>query len=503
MKVSDAVQHMTKSYLHRIIDSFTRDFPKPEEERARSIITKNVEELSDCERICRRLLMEGKPYSERVFQHHILEVLLNQPGYRADEEELVEKVGQLEQEILDRASDADSLRYEEPQAVDVLQEVLSVAVQDDQISLDELRLIRRLREKLGVSETAKKILLARLGHFPRRGNTLHTPSEYRDALNDLQRTGVLFYCNRLEGGVYVIPEEVVPGVKEGLGFELGERSWSRLLEQFSVQQLADILNSRGLPQYGRKDEKIERIISAGIMPSEALSVLSNNELYELCKALPGANVSGTKNEKVQRVIDYFANLVIKEVSEEAEPGELYFEYLVELAHRDRENLLANSVISKDRDMDAAFEEGARWLFENRFRLERLPTTGSDHCDGCIEFRTGGDLLMWDTKSKEGVYTFPASHVTQFKRYVRDSLRRVSCFLVIVPEVGDGVAETAARLKIESKSDTDVAVIAAEDLKWLAENWADKSSAESIDPEIFNVTGVLDRPLLESRVRLLL
>ena len=503
MKVADAVQHMTKSYLHRIIDSFTRDFPKPDEERARSIITKNVEELTDRDRICRRLLMEGKPYSERVFQHHILEVLLNQPDYRASEEALVEQVGLLEQNILDRSADDGSLRYEDTHAVDVLQEVLSVAVQDDQISLEELRLIRRLRQKLGVTETAKKILLARLGHFPRSGNVLHTPSEYRDALNDLQKIGVLFYCNRLEGGVYVIPEEIAPGVKAGLGFELGERSWRRLLDELGVQQLAEILSSRGLPQYGRKDERIERIVMAGLTPSETLSLLSNNELYELCKALPGANVSGTKDEKIQRVIDYFANLVIKEVSDEAEPGELYYEYLVELAKRDRENLLTNKVISRDRDMDSAFEEGVRWLFENRFRLEHQPTAGSDHCDGCIEFRSGGDLLMWDTKSKEGVYRFPASHVTQFKRYIRDSLRRVSCFLVIVPNVGDGVVETAARLKIESKSDTDVAVIAAEDLRWLAESWADKSSARSLDPEIFNMTGVLDRPLLESRVRLLL
>lgn len=503
MKVTEAVQHMTKSYLHRIIDSFTRDFPKPDEERARSIIIKNVEELTDRDRICRRLVFEERPYSERVFQHHILEVLLNQPGYRASEEELVEKVGLREQEILDRAADPNSLQYEDSHAVEVLEEVLSVAVEDERISLEELRLIQRLREKLGVTHTAKKIMLARLGHFPRSGNVLHTPSEYRDALNDLQRVGVLFYCNRLDGGAYVIPEELVSGVKEGLGFELGERPWRLLLDELTVQQLAAILEEHGLPKYGRKDERAARIIAAGIMPSAALAVLGNEELYELCKALPGANVSGTKDEKVQRVIDYFANLVVKEISEEAEAGELYFEYLVELARRDRENLLANKVVSKDREMDAAFEEGVRWLFENRLHLEHLAVEGSDHSDGCIEFRSGGDLLMWDTKSKEGVYTFPASHVTQFKRYIRDSLRRVSCFLVIVPEIGDGVEETAARLKIESKADTDVAVITAEDLKWFADAWEDSSSKDSLDPEIFNVTGVLDRSLVEKRVRLLL
>lgn len=36
MKVAEAVDHMTALYLRRIIDGFTKDFPKPEEERARA-----------------------------------------------------------------------------------------------------------------------------------------------------------------------------------------------------------------------------------------------------------------------------------------------------------------------------------------------------------------------------------------------------------------------------------------------------------------------------------
>lgn len=51
MKVSEALEHMTKSFLHRLIDSFTRDLPKPDEEKAREIILRNSEELTDPERI--------------------------------------------------------------------------------------------------------------------------------------------------------------------------------------------------------------------------------------------------------------------------------------------------------------------------------------------------------------------------------------------------------------------------------------------------------------------
>lgn len=55
MKVAEAVEQMTALYLRRIVDSFTKDFPKPEEERAREIIVQNVDELTDPGRIQRRL----------------------------------------------------------------------------------------------------------------------------------------------------------------------------------------------------------------------------------------------------------------------------------------------------------------------------------------------------------------------------------------------------------------------------------------------------------------
>ena len=49
--------------------------------------------------------------------------------------------------------------------------------------------------------------------------------------------------------------------------------------------------------------------------------LMNDDLYGICNSLPGVNVSGTKNDRVGR-----------------------------------ENLLANDVISKDIDIERAFEE---------------------------------------------------------------------------------------------------------------------------------------------------
>ncbi|MFU8807450.1 MAG: hypothetical protein ACNA8W_26810, partial [Bradymonadaceae bacterium] len=180
---------------------------------------------------------------------------------------------------------------------------------------------------------------------------------------------------------------------------------------------------------------------------ESLDSLSNDELYDVCSSLPGVKVSGSKQNRIDRIVTHFDKLLIRDIAEGVEPGELYYEYLVELARRDRENLLANKVIKKDIDIERAFEEGTRYVFLNKFLLQTLDMPGTEKPDGCIEL-PDGTLLMWDNKSKEDTYTFPNSHINQFKRYIRDSIeKRVSCFLVIVPTIADDVDMKCMRLKV--------------------------------------------------------
>lgn len=500
MKVSDAVQHMTKQYLHRIIDSFTKDISKPDEDRARELVVRNAEELTDPQRIRTVLNREGL-YSDQLLEHYILEALINRPDCSASEEELINEVRALEQQVLDEAQDPEALRYADPFALDVFRSVLEVALEDERVSSDELSLLSRLREKLGIHEKSKRLILAQLDHFPRKGNRLHSPSEFRDLLIDLQRRGVVFYCNKLDGGRYVLPEEIVIGVKDALGIEMTRVGWTKLLEELSGSQLASILETAGLPKSGKKSDLQERVRMAGLSPRETLEGLANEDLHGFLSKLPGAKVSGSKAARVERIIDYFDKMVFRDVPEEAAPGERYFQYLDELARRDREILLANKVIGKDLHMEGAFEEGTRYLFSERLGLELIKMPGSDHADGAFAIGKRGDVVLWDNKSKETVYTFPPSHMKQFKRYIRDSEPRVACFLIIVPVIGEGAGQMAARLKIESGSDTDVALITAENLKWVAEQWSVRANGKPFTPEVLNVTGILDRPALEQRMKL--
>ncbi|MCB0642142.1 MAG: hypothetical protein KDC44_10900, partial [Phaeodactylibacter sp.] len=256
------------------------------------------------------------------------------------------------------------------------------------------------------------------------------------------------------------------------------------------------------PKSGVKAELVERLTKAGIKPKTSLEYLSNEDLYEICSTLPGVKVSGTKQEKIERIIDYFSTILTREIDENASPAENYYTYLENLAGRDREILLTNKIIQKDIDMERAFEEGTRFLFREKLGFELLPMPGNEHPDGCIRM-ANGHLLMWDNKSKESEYTFPSSHYNQFRRYILDAPDRVSCFLIIVPKVNTEASKTTRKLKVACGNETDIAIITAEDLKWLAEQWSSKKENTNFNLHVFSFTGLLDRQQLQEQMEIFL
>ncbi|MCY3538262.1 MAG: SAP domain-containing protein [bacterium] len=502
MKVADAIKEMSTLPLQRIVDSFTKDFPKPDEDQARDIILRNVEELTNSERIATVLRFDG-PFSEQIRQRCMLEAFVNRPEWSASEADLVESLQKHEQSVLDTAGEEDCLQYEDKWRVEVLKDVLIAALEDDHITVGELNLLHALRDSLGLSEGVLRILLAHLEHFPQPGNVLHTPKDCSEVLNKLQRGGIVFHCNKADGSPYVIPEEIRDSVMDALGLELGLHAWELLLDNLTVNQLRQVLKKKQLPIYGAKPELKARVISSDMRPSRVLRILSNEELRKLCSSLPGVTVGGTKPQRIERIIGYFANLITREVSDEASPGERYYQYLPELACRDRENLLANQIINKDIDIERGFEAATRFLFESRLGVELMDMEGNEHPDGCIRMggrrRASGEVLMWDNKSTEGAYSFPPTHLRQFKRYIRDSVDLVECFLVVVARPDDSAIDRVWQLA--AQCDTHIAVIAAEDLGWVAEEWWSRHPDERFNLEVLNMTGILNRPILEQRMKL--
>ena len=504
MRIEETVECMSKFYLHRILDSYTKDTIKPDEDVSRKRIISDKDLLSDPKNIHQRLYDSGTTFDSKVLSNFLLEALLDTEQATLDEPTIIAQVIDFEKRILKESSNPDTFKFKDHDAGKTYKTVLEVALADDQISEDEKNLLSRLRTHLGFSLRDHFLFQAKLGKFPKPGNELHTEKEIKQELVELQKKGVVFYCNNCkDGSVYLIPEEIVSGVKEVMGFEMSGKAYELLLNSLAMKALKQILASKDLPVSGKKEDLILRITQAEIKPSEALETLSVDELHALCKSLPGVQVSGSKTKRISNIVNHFDKLRVVETDDDADPRLKFYEYYVELATRDRENLLSNKIISKDKDMDSAFEEATRYLFEKKLviPLEEMP--GTEHADGCARFKKSKELLLWDTKSKETIYEFPNNHAKQFKNYIHNSTERVNCFLIIAPEISEKSLENAYSLKIKSNVDTDIALIGAADLKWVAENWRTYSEKGEFSLDVFNYTGILDRTNLKRRLQIFL
>ena len=343
-------------------------------------------------------------------------------------------------------------------------------------------------------------MLAQLNHFPQPGNALHTPSECRDVLNALPAGGIVFHCNKADGSPYVIPDEIRAAVMNALGLELGLHAWGLLLDALTVSQLKLVLTRKKLPTSGTKLELKGRVLSSGLNPSRVLGILSNRDLHKLCSSLPGVPVSGTKAQRVRRIIGYFANLITKEVSDEASPGERFLQ------------VPAGTRPARPRESACEPDHHQRRRYRARVRSGNpvpLPIKAGRRVDGDERQRASRrmhpirwaseekrDVLMWDNKSTEATYSFPPSHLKQFKRYIRDASDPVACFLVIVAKPDDSAMDRVWQLAAQCAG-TQVAVIAAEDLGWIAEEWWSRNADGRFNLEVLNMTGILGRPVSNS------
>jgi ribosomal protein L12E/L44/L45/RPP1/RPP2 len=130
-------------------------------------------------------------------------------------------------------------------------------------------------------------------------------------MNALRSCGLVFG----HAGNILLAEEVVPLVRQTLGFEMASASRRRLLGRLSGGDLAEILGKCELKTSGTRDEKLERLLASYVQPSEVLRLLPLQTLRDICRDA-NASVSGSKDELVDRLVDHFLHtLDIKPHSE--------------------------------------------------------------------------------------------------------------------------------------------------------------------------------------------
>lgn len=191
--------------------------------------------------------------------------------------------------------------------------------------------------------------------------------------------------------------------------------------------------------------------------------LDKKTLSEWCSAL-GVVAYGTKPELINRIIEYYDNIRQIQCNEE-DDRELLFHFYEELAGRKLNELRQQGVINKDLECEHKFEIATNYIFEKIFKIKPLIMSGTEHPDGILSFND--KLIMWDNKSKETDVSL-AEHIKQFDRYIKNSTKPVSVFMVIGPSFTvDSQKECA---KYAMSNDTIILLITASELKALAENW---------------------------------
>lgn len=499
MLLEEIVPKMTKMYLTRTIDSFLKDVKINDEEEMREVILRNIEEFQNQERVKSNLDFSEDSRDIGVLNEMILHCLMETPNYLLEEAELFKNVEEYMLEIVAQSEDDQVIKKIPEDARRIYTAVLIAAwKKDDDLNPYEMNILNVLAEELGLTKKDHYLLESRIGRFPQKGNKPHSTRQIELALRDLQNRGIILRFKSTDT-FYVIPKEIARTVRFVLGGELRKEAYELLLKSLHNNQLRQILSHFELYVSGTKEERIQRIMTHDILPSQALNVLANGELSELLRSLEGAKVSGTKEEKIMNIINFYEDLTIH-VSDPTDLRARYYDFYEELAARDYQALRANQVITKDVEIENYFEEATRYLFESKLGIPLLEMKGSQRADGRLKFNDR-ECILWDNKSTEKPYNFPDSHFEQFLGYIRSEEMRVTLFLVIVSDYTPHAIAQAQKLKAFSGEDSDVALIRAADLKYVADNWTTFSNLKEpkFNLEVFNLTGELTRDLLINRM----
>lgn len=500
-----------KNALKRIASAHVRDYRGMNSDRlCKSILeTKNqYTHPESVEKALEAALYTNDDLMQRVLSSLIIrDVLLNEYEHIVGKNELVERIQEIEQDTVKEANEStlkdiagdtqDSPHYKN---LALYKFVLEVAWQHrDTKSVDESNLLFKLRNKLRVTRREHRVMEAKLGKYPKNENKLHSHREIETTVRELEKLGLVMEVRDDSGKDFVvIPQEVVAVIKDVLGVEMRREGYMELLKHKAVRQksyLKGVLDDEEIPYPTRATRaELQERVAETVSPSVVLGGrtlvggLNNEDLREWCSDL-GLQVTGTKDERIERIIDHYDQLELKPVSDGDERERWYYFYDA-LAERDLDTLRSQHVIQKDCEIDNYFEEATKYLFEAKLNLTPMRQAGSEHSDGLLSFQD--KFVMWDNKSS-GAPVRLKSHIRQFDSYMDNAEKDVPIFLVIGPEFTEE-SEAEALKYTANNFGRNIVMVKASDLKELAELWSSEENTNSSDA--FPL-GLLARPGLLS------
>ncbi len=491
MELPKVVEHIgTVRELRRIASAYVIDYRNLTDEEIKSAILKTGPQYYFPENIRKALrqCLLSTNRDLRVLTPLLLKrVLLNKDDFMAPKRQVEDEIVAWEQHVVDQSNeDLFKRDGEKTRRMDLLKFVMETAWEHNQeISPDEKNLIERLRERLKITDREFCMIEAKLGKFPKPGNQLHTRGEIDEVRQALQSHGLLFSIRDGDSEDFdVIPDEVARSLRLVLGLEIRRHGYEELLNHRFVRSkahLTETLEKSDLSPEGLHTlEELQQLVLEQVLPSVLIGGVSPRDglsleiLAKWCVDLDLV-VSGTKPERIARIIGFYDNLLERNEPTE-DPREIWYRHYLEFAWRKLDFLRSQMMIEKDNEVERRFEGATNFLFENKLGHKPLTQVGCDHPDGAVSFRD--ELLYWDNKSKE----VPANlkdHLRQFDQYIRAADKKVAGFLVIAPDFTPDSSALAMQYQVENG--TTITLITAEELKSLAEEWARRDPKKSDNP----------------------
>ena len=438
-----------------------------------------------------------------LYSLFLKEILLEKNDFQESSKEVNNEILRIEQKIINSSNDfkldkKDS-RYRE---LSLFQFILEEAWKhNNDISIDEKNLILKIQKRSGISDFEYMTIEAVMNRFPKEKRQLHSIDEIQSVRKELLKSGLIVIIRDQDGkDIDVIPEEIATQLRKVWNLELRTASYKELLKNKNIKSkeyLLEIIDKSDLPfDLTRPNlNKIKEFILNNISPSNLIGGFSSRDglnstaVQKWLKDL-GLVTSGTKDERVERLINYYDN--IHTVSgAEVDERTVYFNYFEELASRNIELLRKKGLIKKDIEIERMFEKATHYGFEKYLKHTPQQLLGTKRPDGIIPFKE--QIIMWDNKSKESPVHLN-DHIKQFDEYIKSSKNPVSSFLVIGPSFTDESITLAGQYQI--KNDIFVSLITAKQFKQLCLRWEKESNGDPLPLTFFRQTGIFNPKIVQ-------
>lgn len=498
--ISDIAPEMLKTVKLRVLSKMLETTRGLDDNHLDKAITKETKNFINQKRIVNQMMELDPDVDRRNLKSIIIfGVLLQEEDHGLEERRLDEKVIEFEKRLISQSKKLDFFDKKKHDPIrwhhyETYRIVLEAAWKNDgDISADEAHLLQVLRDHLSISLEEHWLIGCHLKRFPKKGRVPHNPDEINNARKELQREAILWsYRDDSNRSIDIIPEEIVKVIREKLANqELQRVNYRRLLSNDSIllTDLKAALEKEDMDKNGVKSDLIERLATSDIRPSVVLNYFDTSKLSNMC-AQVGLKTSGVKAEIIKRLIEFYDDLTFFE-RQTKDPREVWFNNYGLLASRSYSDLKAKKLISKDLEIEHQFEKATEFLFEKQLGTKIDVSRKITKADGRIPLQNRS-VILWDCKSVESSVNLQDHLDKQFDFYInreREKGYTPLAFLVIGPSFTSQSIKLAHVYK--ARTNCDIALITAEALKELAEQWQATEGNKSFPINLLNRTELID------------